>query len=73
MKKSNIFRIVILVILAILIATVGYGYLRKATMKVKNPIVTMEIQNYGTIKIELYPEMAPNTVANFVNLVENGS
>ena len=72
MKKSNIFRIVILVILAVLIATVGYGYLRKATMKVKNPIVTMEIQNYGTIKIELYPEMAPNTVANFVNLVENG-
>lgn len=37
-----------------------------------NPIVTMEIANYGTIKIELYPEYAPNTVANFVNLIENG-
>lgn len=37
-----------------------------------NPIVTMEIKDYGTIKIELYPEYAPNTVANFVNLVEDG-
>ena len=40
--------------------------------KVKNPIVTMEISDYGTIKIELYPKYAPNTVANFVNLVESG-
>ena len=37
-----------------------------------NPIVTMEIENYGTIKIELYPEYAPNTVANFVSLIESG-
>lgn len=38
----------------------------------KNPIVTMEIENYGVVKIELYPNMAPNTVANFVNLIEDG-
>ena len=38
----------------------------------ENPIVTMEIEDYGTIKIELYPEYAPNTVANFVSLIENG-
>ena len=37
----------------------------------ENPIVTMDIKNYGTIKIELYPKYAPNTVANFVNLIEN--
>ena len=37
-----------------------------------NPIVTMEVENYGTIKIELYPEYAPNTVANFVSLIESG-
>ena len=37
----------------------------------KNPIVTMTIKDYGTIKIELYPHIAPNTVANFVNLIEN--
>ena len=37
----------------------------------KNPIVSMDIENYGSIKIELYPEYAPNTVANFVNLILN--
>ena len=37
-----------------------------------NPIVTIEMENGGVIKAELYPEVAPNTVANFVNLVEKG-
>ena len=41
-------------------------------MEVKNPIVTMEIQDYGTVKLELYPEMAPQAVANFVALAKNG-
>lgn len=40
--------------------------------RTENPIVTMEISDYGTIKIELYPKYAPNTVASFVNLVESG-
>ena len=37
-----------------------------------NPIVTIEMENGGRIVAELYPEIAPNTVANFVNLVESG-
>ena len=37
-----------------------------------NPIVTIEMENGGVIKAELYPEIAPNTVANFVNLVASG-
>ena len=37
-----------------------------------NPIVTIEMEDGGVIKAELYPEIAPNTVANFVNLVEQG-
>ena len=37
-----------------------------------NPIVTIEMENGGVIKAELYPEVAPNTVANFVNLVQSG-
>ena len=37
-----------------------------------NPIVTFEMENGMTFKAELYPEIAPNTVANFVNLVESG-
>ena len=35
-------------------------------------IVRIEMEDGGVIKAELYPEIAPNTVANFVNLVEQG-
>lgn len=37
-----------------------------------NPVVAMEIENYGAIVIELYPEVAPNTVNNFISLVQKG-
>lgn len=40
--------------------------------KKENPIVTMQIENYGEIKIELYPDIAPITTANFVTLIEKG-
>ena len=38
----------------------------------KNPIVTIKMQSGKEIKIELYPEIAPNTVNNFVSLVNKG-
>jgi len=37
-----------------------------------NPIVTFEMENGDVIKAELYPEIAPNTVSNFVSLVNKG-
>jgi peptidyl-prolyl cis-trans isomerase B (cyclophilin B) len=37
-----------------------------------NPIVTIKLKNGGTIKAELYPEIAPNTVNNFISLVKKG-
>ena len=37
-----------------------------------NPIVTIEMENGGVIKAELYPEIAPNTVNNFISLVNKG-
>ncbi|HZK44342.1 MAG TPA: peptidylprolyl isomerase [Syntrophomonadaceae bacterium] len=37
----------------------------------KNPIVTIEMENGDIIKAELYPEIAPNTVNNFISLIEN--
>ena len=37
-----------------------------------NPIVTIEMENGKTIKAELYPEIAPNTVANFLSLAGSG-
>lgn len=38
----------------------------------KKPIVTIEFENGNTLQIELYPKIAPNTVANFISLVKKG-
>ena len=38
----------------------------------QNPIVTIEMENGGVMKAELYPEVAPNTVNNFISLVSKG-
>ena len=37
-----------------------------------NPIVTIEMENGDVMKAELYPEVAPNTVNNFISLVSKG-
>mgnify|MGYP003097711441 CR=1 FL=1 len=37
-----------------------------------NPVVTFEMENGDIMKAELYPEIAPNTVKNFVSLVKKG-
>ena len=37
-----------------------------------NPIVTFEMENGDIMKAELYPEIAPNTVNNFISLVQKG-
>ena len=38
----------------------------------KNPIVTITMENGGVIKAELYPKIAPNTVNNFIDLISRG-
>ena len=38
----------------------------------QNPIVTIEMENGDIMKAELYPEIAPNTVNNFISLVKQG-
>lgn len=38
----------------------------------KNPVVTIEMESGNKIKVELYPEIAPNTVNNFISLVKKG-
>lgn len=37
----------------------------------QNPIATIKVKSFGTIKVELYPEKAPETVNNFVTLINN--
>lgn len=38
----------------------------------QNPIVTIEMEGGSLIKAELYPEIAPNTVNNFIDLIQKG-
>ena len=41
-------------------------------MAEKNPIVTIQMKKGDVIKLELYPDIAPNTVNNFISLVKKG-
>lgn len=72
MKTKNILLSILVIVLVIALEGLVMGYYKKTTEVVKNPIVTMEIADYGTVKIELYPDKAPNTVANFVKLINEG-
>lgn len=74
MKKNNglILSVIALIFVLILGGFLAYGYYQKATYKLQRPIVSMDIKDYGTIKIELYPDMAPNTVKNFIKLINEG-
>ena len=38
----------------------------------ENPIATIEFENGNTLEVELYPKIAPNTVANFISLANSG-
>lgn len=38
----------------------------------ENPVVTIEMENGGVITAELYPQIAPNTVNNFIYLIDDG-
>lgn len=71
-KILNIFTIIALILIVIVLGGIVYGYYKKQTLNAQNPIVTMEVENFGTIKIELYPDKAPETVKNFVTLANNG-
>ena len=71
-KVKSFLWIIALILVIVLIAGVGYGYYKNATMEIKNPIATMEVENFGTVKIELYPDLAPETVANFITLANRG-
>lgn len=41
-------------------------------MEQKNPLVTITMNDGGVIKAELYPAIAPNTVHNFISLIQKG-
>lgn len=65
--------IIAIIFLLILIGVLVFGYIQKAKEDYKNPVATITVEGYETpIIVELYPEYAPNTVANFIKLATNG-
>ncbi len=72
MKTKTIITIIAIILVIALIIGLCYGYYQKFGKEVQNPIATMVVEGYGEVKIELYPEFAPNTVANFIRLANRG-
>lgn len=74
MKEKLKLIIGIIVVIALLggIVFVVYNGVERETQAQTNPVATFELQDQGTIKMELYPEYAPNTVANFIALIQAG-
>ena len=68
MKIKKIFVLLIMFILILC----GCENKEETKMPKEDPIITMNIKDFGAIKIELYPKIAFNTVANFVNLTQDG-
>ena len=63
---------IIAIVAIVLIGVFAYNTISRISKEVNHPEAVFEIENYGTIKMELYPEYAPNTVANFIKLIESG-
>ena len=72
MKAKRIIMVIAIIIIIALIGIVGFTLYQKQTTTISNPIATMEIEGLGTMKIELYPDQAPNTVKNFITLANRG-
>ena len=45
---------------------------RKESLTMENPVVTIEMENGGIITAELYPDVAPQSVYNFISLANSG-
>ena len=69
-RKEKLQLILMILFLIVLVITIGYMVFNKPK-EVVNPKVTMKIKDKGNIVIELYTDKAPNTVANFMNLVSS--
>ena len=71
-KSIKILYGISIVMLIAFIGIVAYGYIQKLTVKEQKPIATMEVEGFGTVKMELYPEIAPQAVSNFITLANRG-
>lgn len=68
----------IIALLVVIVALLGvngllvYNAISSRNQEVKNPVLSLDVEGYGNVKIELYPEYAPNTVKNIIALANNG-
>ena len=73
MKNKIVLMVIAIIILIILMGTVVIGIVGNFKGVKDNPIATITIEGYETpIVVELYPQIAPNTVNNFITLANNG-
>ncbi|MGL5042313.1 MAG: peptidylprolyl isomerase [Culicoidibacterales bacterium] len=68
MRIKKMIKMVIIAMAMVLIVACGAA---KTTNNGALPVVTMTMENGGIVEMELYPDIAPNTVANFASLIEN--
>lgn len=81
MKRLKTTPIILLAVTLLLVMATGCGNKTAAetaategvpSATASHPVVTIEMDNGGIIKAELYPEVAPNTVNNFISLIQKG-
>lgn len=73
--KNKLKLIALIIIAILLLGACGwtiYSVVNAKNSKIAHPVASFEIENYGTVDIELYPEYAPNTVTNFIALINAG-
>ena len=70
--KKRLYQCIALLLPLLLVGCGKKAAPEEDTMNPQNPIATITMEDGGVIKLELYPEIAPNTVKNFIHLANSG-
>ena len=70
--KKRLYQCIALLLPLLLVGCGKKAAPEEDTMNAQDPIATITMEDGGVIKLELYPEIAPNTVKNFIHLANSG-
>ena len=70
--KKRLYQCIALLLPLLLVGCGKKAAPEEDTMNAQNPIATITMEDGGVIKLELYPEITPNTVKNFIHLANSG-
>ena len=70
--KKRLYQCIALLLPLLLVGCGKKAAPEEDTMNAQNPIATITMEDGGVIKLELHPEIAPNTVKNFIHLANSG-